>query len=134
MKQKLLDLLQNEETLKKLLAEETAEKMQSFCVSNGVDDCSIEDINELLSLVKNVSETVKSTKADKLSDDQIDNIAGGCYYDIDNYLCRNKRELEKKSKNWNKLVRNIALLSCGGVIVSAAAIGGTVVAVKKLSK
>lgn len=144
MNQKLLDLLQVEENVKELLAEgskavtespknpeNAINRMQNFCISKGIKDCSTEDIRELITVVKATTENIKSVKGGKtneITDEEIDKVVGGRHKsDYDNGY--QDFDYEGEEKYWKKIISHIALCTTAAVSVSALAIGGTVAGV-----
>ena len=112
-KQKIESLLKNEEFMKKILPMQTPEEVQAEFKKEGVE-LSIEEIEALGSIINKYLE--KGGKP--LSEDELENIAGG--HDCSVQLA---------------IVMGVELGVVGGVIAAgAAAIGGTVMLGKWISK
>lgn len=152
MKESLLKLLQDEENMKGFLNEgakavieasqnsdEIIKKIQNFCISKGVTDCSAEDIKEFIFVIKDITEKIKKAekesnkKADMLTDEEISNITAGYRTASDYENGAQDFDYKGEGKFYNKLARNIALWSTLAVTLSSLAIGGAVVGVRKLS-
>lgn len=141
MNMNLMNLLQDEKTMGEFLkeankyAEENSQnheaaikKLQGFWLSKGIEDCSVEDVKEVLSLIKDITEKTEDKNMEALTESEIEDVVGGCLYGSEYF------EYKKVGKYWKKLIRNIALYTTAAVGACSLIIGGTVIGVKKLSK
>ena len=76
LKEKLEKLLQDEEFVKELLQQETAEDAQKFFAVHGVE-ISIDELNAIRKGIM-----ARLDNSEELSDDQLENVAGGGTADV----------------------------------------------------